>query len=87
VLGRVPYIVKECDWQGVVGIGVYRQIHEKGVSASFVAPLEMPAARDGASVHVAALGAPRVNESFQVQRLRHQNRGVRLRTVHVAQAA
>jgi hypothetical protein len=69
--------VKECDWQRFVGIGYYRQIRGKGISASFVAPLVMPAAGDGASVHVAALGAPHVDVSSQAKRICLQNRGVR----------
>jgi hypothetical protein len=70
--------VKECNWQGVVGIGTYMQIRGKGISASFVAPPELPAAGDGANVRAAALGAPHVDGSIQARRAFHQNRGVHL---------
>jgi hypothetical protein len=70
--------VKECGWRGVVGIGTCRSIRGKGISASFDAPLELPAAGDGASVRAAALGAPHVGGSIQAGRAFHQNRDVQL---------
>ena len=70
--------MKECDWQGFVGIGAYMQVRGKGISASFVAPLEMCAAGDGASVRDAVLGAPHGDESIQAGRACHQKRGVQL---------
>jgi hypothetical protein len=87
VLFRGPYIVKECDWQGVVGIGVHRHNRGKGISASFVAPVEMPAVGGGASVHVAALGAPHAYESIQTERVCHQSRGARVSNCYVPQSA
>lgn len=77
VLCRGPYIMKECDWQGFVGIGACRQVRGEGISASSVAPLETPAAGGGVSVHVAFLGAPHVDESVRAKRACHQNRDVR----------
>lgn len=77
VLFRGPYIMKECGWQGFVGIGACRQIRRRGISASFVAPLEMRAAGGDASVHVAFLGVPHVYESVRAKRACHQNRDVR----------
>ena len=78
VLCRGPYIMKESDWQeGFVGIGACRQVRGKGISASFVAPLETPAAGGGVSVRVAFLGAPHVDESVRAKRACHQNRDVR----------
>ena len=70
--------MKECGWQGVVGIGAYRQIRGKDIIASFVAPLGLPFAGDGASVRAAALGAPHVGGSIQAGRAFHQNRDVQL---------
>ena len=69
------------------GYRYYKQIRWKGINASYVALLEMPAARGGANVHVAVLGAIHVDESVQAQRVRHQNCSVRLRTVLVPQPA
>jgi len=58
-----------------VGIGAYRQIRVKGVSASFVAPLAMRAAVDGGSVNAAVLGAARVDDPTLAERAGHQNHG------------
>ena len=78
--------MKECDWQGVVGIGVHRHNRRKGISASFVAPVEMPAAGGGASVHAATLGAPHAYEPIQTERVCHQSRGAWLRNCYVPQS-
>lgn len=64
-------MIGKVSWVSVI----YRQIRGRGISVSFVAPLEMPAAGDDASVHAAALGAPHVGDSVQATCVYHQNHG------------
>ena len=52
--------------------------HEEGISASFVALLEMRAAAGGASVRDAVLGVPHGDESIRARRACHKNSGVQL---------
>ena len=86
VLCRGPYIVRECEWRGVVGIGAYRQVRGRGISASFVAPWEIPAACCGASVHAVLLGAPHAVEPVQAKDVCHQNRHAWVKILHLPQA-
>ena len=79
--------MKECDWQGFVGIGVHRHNRGKGISASFVAPVETPAVGGGANVRAAVWGAPHAVELIQTERVCHQSHGARSRHCYVPQSS